>query len=110
MSKSRVYICSWDNLGFETIVDMTAWERQSLLDTMAGKELSRPPINMQSLMLRAKFNPQRNPEIWSFNTVDEITEDDLWELANNNPQELADLIRKHGKKLYGYAGQKPLII
>ena len=99
-SKNRVYICYWDCYGFETIKDCTSWERDSLLNTIAGKPLKPAPVNLQSLTLRAKFNPQRNPEIWIFNTSEEIDEDTLWEYAKENPQGLVDLIREKGKAVY----------
>ena len=99
--KSRVYISMWDCNGFECIVDCTAWERQSLLDTIAGKQLAPGPVSLQTLMLRARFNPQRNYEIWTFNTVAEFDEKMLWEIANETPQALVDMIRRDGKKLYG---------
>jgi hypothetical protein len=106
MTKSRVYICYWDCNGFETIVDCTSWERQSLMNTIAGKELTPAPVNLNSMMMRARFNPQRNPEIWSFNTTYDIDADDLWQLADENPQALVDMIRDRGKKLYG--NSKPI--
>ncbi len=99
-SKSRVFVCYWDCYGFETIVDMTAWEKRSLLNMVAGKPLDNPPVSLQYLTMRAKFNPQRNPEIWTFNTVYEITEEDMWNYARENPQALVDLIRERGKNLY----------
>jgi hypothetical protein len=108
-SKSRVYICYWDCNGFECIVDMTSWENQSLLDTIAGKPLKNPPVHLNALTLRAKFNPQRNPEIWTFNTDYEMTEEDLWRYADENPQALVDLIREKGQKIYGYAQREPVI-
>ena len=101
MNKSRVYICMWDCNGFETIVDCTSWERESFLNTIAGKELKPAPVNLQAMCMRAQFNPQRNPEIWSFNTTEDIDADDLWKLADENPQSLVDMIRDRGKKLYG---------
>lgn len=91
----------WDENGFECIVDCTSWERQSLLNTIAGKELTPAPVNLQAMCMRARFNPQRNPEIWTFNTVEEFDEKMLWEIAQENPQALVDMIRDRGKKLYG---------
>jgi hypothetical protein len=99
-SRSRVYICMWDENGFETLKDCSSWERQALLDTLAGKELSKPPVNLQAMTLRARFNPQRNYEIWTFNTDEDLDEDALWRYAETNPQALVDMIRDCGKKLY----------
>ena len=102
-SKSRTYVCYWDCNGFETIADVSKWENESLLNTIAGKELTSSPINLHSLTMRARFNPQRSPEIWTFTTVYSITEDTLWEIAEENPQELVDMIRERGNKLFGEA-------
>jgi len=98
--KSRVYICMWDCRGFETIVDCTSWERDCFLNTIAGKQLKPAPVNLHTLVMRAQFNPQRNYEIWTFNTEESLDEDALWSYAEHNPQALADMIRNHGKKLY----------
>ena len=100
-SKSRVYICMWDENGFEVLKDCTSWERHSLLNTIAGKELTPAPVNLQALTMRARFNPQRAYEIWTFNTVEELDEDALWSYADDNPQGLVDMIRERGKRLYG---------
>ena len=102
-SKSRVYICMWDENGFETIADCTRWERESFLNTIAGKALKPAPVNLQALTMRARFNPQRNYEIWTFNTEESLDEDTLWRYAEETPQALVDMIRERGKQLYGYA-------
>ncbi len=100
-SRTRVYICMWDCNGFEVIKDCSSWERQSLLDTIAGKELTKPPVSLQAMTMRARFNPQRNYEIWTFNTEESLDEDTLWSYAETDPQALVDMIRDRGKRLYG---------
>ena len=109
MTKERRFIASWDCLGFECIVDCTSWERQSLLNTIAGKEINPAPVNLHAMTMRARFNPQRSPEIWSFSTVDTITESDLKEIAKSDPQNLVDLIRERGTCLYDSPKQKAVI-
>lgn len=99
--KSRVYICMWDENGFEVLKDCTSWERDSLLNTLAGKPLRPAPVNLQAMTMRARFNPHRNYEIWTFNTTEDFNEEALWEIADENPQTLVDMIRDKGKKLYG---------
>jgi hypothetical protein len=91
----------WDCNGFEVIKDCSSWERQSLLDTIAGKELTKPPVSLQAMTMRARFNPQRNYEIWTFNTEESLDEDTLWSYAETDPQALVDMIRDRGKRLYG---------
>jgi hypothetical protein len=103
MSKSKVYICMWDENGFETIADCTSWERESFLNTIAGKELTPAPVNLQAMTMRARFNPQRAYEIWTFNTTEELDEDTLWSYAEDTPQALVDMIRARGKQLYSNA-------
>lgn len=99
-TKTRVYICSWDSLGFECIVDCTKWEKERLINILAGKQIKDPPVSLFRLTMRARFNPHRNPEIWSFNTTEDLDETTLWDYAKDNPQALADLIRARGECLY----------
>ena len=99
-SKSRVYICMWDENVFEVLKDCTSWERESLLNTIAGKTLKPAPVNLQAMTMRARFNPQRAYEIWTFNTEESLDEDTLWSYAEDNPQGLVDMIRDRGKQLY----------
>lgn len=108
-SKTRTYICSWDCNGFESITDCTGWNNQCLLDMIAGKPLRDPPVSLHALMMRARFNPHRNPEVWSFNTTEELDEESLWGYAEHNPQGLVDLIRANGKCLYAAAKNDPVI-
>lgn len=109
MTKERKFIAFWDCLGFECIADVTSWERGALLDTIAGKELKPAPVNLHAMMMRARFNPQRSPEIWVFSTVDSITESELIEIAKDDPQHLVDLIRERGTCLYDSPKQKVVI-
>ena len=93
----------WDENGFEVIKDCTSWERDTFLNTIAGKDLTPAPVNLQAMTMRARFNPQRSYEIYTFNTVEEFEEEALWEIAEEKPQALVDLIREKGKRLYGKA-------
>jgi len=100
----------WDERGFEVLKDCTSWERQTMLDTIAGKDLKPAPVNLHALMMRARFNPQRSYEIWTFNTTEEINEETLWQLADENPQALVDMIRERGKELYRAAATQEVKI
>jgi hypothetical protein len=95
--KLHTFVAYWDCLGFETIFDMTSYERTRLLEDLTGRDPSPAP-NLQHMTLRARFNPQRNPEIWVFNsTVDVET---LRTVAEENPQSLVDLIRANGTNVF----------
>jgi hypothetical protein len=93
----------WDENGFEVLKDCTSWERDTFLATIAGRKLKPAPVNLQAMCMRARFNPQRAYEIWTFNTEASIDEDTLWEIAQENPQSLVDMIREKGKRLYSNA-------
>lgn len=108
-AKHRVYICSWDCQGFECIVDCTHWERNYLVNILAGKDPGQPPVSLFALTMRAKMNPHRNPEIWVVNTTEDIDEKILWKIAEENPQALVDLIRERGKCLYSSKSPKQVI-
>jgi hypothetical protein len=108
--KQKQFITMWDTLGFECIVDMTSWERAKLLQLIKGEESElRAPVNFYHLLLRAKANPQRFPEIWSFTTTDDITQEDLIEISKDDPQMLVDMIRDLGNNLYTAPKQKAVI-
>jgi hypothetical protein len=95
--KLHQYVAYFDNLGFECVIDITSSERQQLLQTIKGEEPT-PAFNINAMMLRARFNPQRSPEIWIFESnVDEQT---FKQLAEQQPQQLADMIRSHGTAIF----------
>jgi hypothetical protein len=95
--KSHLFVAYWDCLGFETIFDMTSYERIRLMEDLSGKDPSPAP-NLNHMTLRARFNPQRNPEIWVFNSTVDV--EILREFAEKSPQELVDMIREHGTNVF----------
>lgn len=97
-SKSdNIFVAYWDCNGFECLVDVTSYERHKLLAEIKGETIEAP-VNLTHLVMRARFNPQRSPEIWLFTSeVDGAT---LKKVAEDTPQMLADLIRSHGKNLF----------
>jgi hypothetical protein len=55
---------------------------------------------MQSLLLRARFNPQRHYEIYAIDCAEEMDEAFWREQWEDNPQATAELIRERGHKIY----------
>jgi hypothetical protein len=108
---TNAFIFSWDQLGIEAIVPITAyehWDGENLLRLIAGKDKVRNPLYsiVQGLILRARFNPQRHYEIYAID-CDESLDEIFWrEQWNENPQETADLIRKRGQKIYSERANK----
>jgi hypothetical protein len=50
--------------------------------------------------LRARFNPQRNYEIYIVTATPEIDQKDIVEMFEADPQTAADTIRRLGTKFY----------
>lgn len=98
MSKPIKYLTYFDCLGFECLLDITSRERLHLLATIKDEQY-HDDINLQAMMLRARFNPQRNPEIWVFTSA--VSDATLQQLKKDEPQMLVDLIRKHGECIWG---------
>ena len=96
-SKDNMFVAYWDCYGFECLIDVTSYERHKLLADIKGDSI-RPPFNFNHMLMRARFNPQRSPEIWLFTS--EVDETTLQKVANEDPQMLVDLIRSHGKNLF----------
>lgn len=105
---TRTFLASWDTLGFECVIDITKIERENLIAVLSGKNPTNLDTMLRNIILRARFNPQRFPQVWIFKSnVDQKT---LWAAASESPQATADLIRKHGTKVYGDPVTKPVII
>lgn len=104
---SDKYIAYFDIEGFEYIANIAAMESDCVMATLRNEEYHLP-FNLEHLKLRARFNPQRFPEIWFFNVDPEISEETVRELASENPQYLADFIRANGKNVYGQPAEAEL--
>jgi hypothetical protein len=103
---ANFYIAYWDSLGFECIVDLTSQDKKAMWASLAERPApSKLPVGL--LIMRAKANPQRFPEIWTFQS--EVDIDTLIQYSNDTPQELADLIREHGTKVFVTHKEKAVI-
>jgi hypothetical protein len=112
---TNAFIFSWDHLGIEAIVPITQYEnhdKQNLINILSEKPTERNPLDsiVRSLLLRARFNPQRCYEIYAVDcdaSLDEAFWRKQWE---ENPQFTADLIRERGHKLYSDRASKQPVI
>jgi hypothetical protein len=98
-NKGDNFLVMWDKYGLETLINISAQEREVIVAALKGEKIGgfRNPI--QSMILRAQINMERNYEIYYFNS--EIPEEDIRELFEEDPQVIVDAIRKIGGKLYG---------
>jgi len=113
---TNAFIFSWDHLGIEAIVPITQYEyhnKQNLINILSEKPTERNPLDniVRSLLLRARFNPQRCYEIYAVDCNKEMDEKFWRKQWEENPQFTADLIRERGHKLYSdRSTKKPVII
>lgn len=111
MAKSKkyglgYYLAYFDSLGFETIIDLKPYEKDLTWAALKGeKPKMRLPVGM--MIMRAQANPQRFPEIWTFQS--EVDIETLRQYSIDSPQGLADLIRGHGNKVFVTPRQKEII-
>jgi hypothetical protein len=96
----HLFLFMWDMYGLEHCQDVTAVEKRNMMNALKGQRLERP-INLNSMLLRARFNSQRNYEIYTMTVEQGIKESDVIAWFDSNPQEAVDQIRARGRKLYG---------
>lgn len=91
------FLLMWDCNGLELVVDVTADEQRRMWENLQGQLPSESAVpSLNHLLLRAKYNSQRNYEIYTVTAAEGITEQDLREMFANNPQSAAELIRARG--------------
>ena len=106
------FVIMWDCNGLEYIGDITADDQRMIVETLKGKQSPRRALaNPYHLRLRAQFNPQRHYEIYFVTATDGITEADIRDMFEADPQTAADTIRELGTVFYSdRATQKVAIV
>lgn len=105
MKNKRTFIFSWDMLGIESIIcldDYHEIDKQNTMRILKGQDPVRNPLNsvIQSLLLRARFNSQRQYEIYAIDCDTDLDRDFWGKQWDDDPQFTADLIRERGHKIY----------
>ena len=103
---SRLYLAYFDTLGFECILDLSDQEKKAMWAVLSDKDPPRLPVHQ--MIMRAKANPQRFPEIWTF--WSEIEQAQLLKYAESMPQALVDSIRELGEKVFVTPKEKVVIL
>ena len=95
------FLVMWDCTGLEYIGDITADDQRMIVESLRGNNSPRRALaNPYHLRLRAQFNPQRHYEIYIVEATDGITEADIRDMFEADPQTAADTIRRIGHKYY----------
>lgn len=98
----RYFLLSWDQEGFECVQDITAhhpdnWDKEQLMGALKHGKVTKNPIlsQLSAMTLRARFNSQRNPEIYIIGADDNIDIDAIRVWSETDPQGLVDWTRKN---------------
>jgi hypothetical protein len=94
--------------GLESCIDLDLIEAQRVCDILKSESLTDEggsrgtSVNhiVSSIMLRARFNPQRHYEIYTVQVDDSIEINEIKAMFEFDPQGSSDLIRQRGNKLY----------
>lgn len=121
---TNVFLLFWDCYGLESCVDITdhmregnAFEHENLFERIKNPE--EEPHNaslhtvtkmIQAMSMRARFNPQRNYELYFIHTVKSITKDQFETMFAEDPQAAVELIRERGQKLLSHRSTTERVI
>lgn len=111
----KQWVVLFDDEGLDTLVPWGDLAQDRMMTKLSGGEMpsENPQHIVSRMMLRAKFNEQRSPELWTYQTDEDIEYADMRELWESNPQYMADLVREKGEQLHGDkpgTKRKPVIV
>ena len=97
--RPRTFVVMWDCNGLEAVAEvydpaLKAWA------ILGNKPVPKENFNIEHWKLRARFNPQRHYEIYAIGVDGTITQEDIRDMFETDPQYAADLIRERGEKIY----------
>lgn len=108
MTPDNTFAIMWDCNGLEA-VEQVPDPALSTFAVLQGTEPPRPP-NINMWQLRARYNSQRNYEIYIVTATPEITQEDIREMFEADPQSAADTIRRLGHRYYSDRVTQPRAI
>ena len=103
----------WDMTGLESLINVTKiekeheqWEKENIFRILKEETQTLKPahVPLQMMIMRAKANSQRHYEIYTFDS--ELSEQDIRETFETNPQVMVDAIRNVGHKFYSDRADK----
>ena len=97
----------WDMTGLESLINVTQiekeheqWEKENIFRILKEQNLGVKPahVPLDFMIMRARYNSQRHYEIYTFDS--ELTEEDIKETFESDPQVIVDAIRSCGHEIY----------
>jgi hypothetical protein len=116
----KYFVAYWCCDGFEYIEDITkyspeSWDLENAMSVLSGGKEKANTLNqrLNAMTLRARYNSQRDYELYGFKTHNYISESDIKEWADRDPQSLVNWIRENGVSMVTKAKktkQRPVIV
>jgi len=94
------FVVMWDCNGLEVVADITEDEQTRVWAALKGQKVESRLPNLNHLMLRARYNSQRNYEIYIVEATEGITAKDIQDMFEASPQAGADTIRRLGHSVW----------
>ena len=104
-SRPRTFCVMWDCNGLEAIGEVVdpALKTWAIL---ANKPVPKNDFNLMHWQMRALANAARHYEIYAIGVDGSITQEDIRDMFETDPQYAADLIRERGERIYGHRRTK----
>ena len=106
--RNGMFAIMWDCYGLEAVAKVPNPADKTFALLKGVEPPALPNINMWEL--RARYNPQRNYEIYIITATPGIGEDDIRDMFEADPQGSAETIRRIGEKFFSDRETKERLI
>ena len=107
-TRNSMFAIMWDCYGLEAVAKVPD-PADHTFAVLANKPKPEVP-NINHWALRARFNPQRNYEIYIITATPDISAGDIRAMFENDPQGAADTIRRIGHKFVSHRDTTECVI
>jgi len=106
--RNGMFAIMWDCHGLEAVARVPD-PADTTFALLKGTEPPKPP-NIMHWMLRARVNTQRHYEIYVITATPGITEHDIRDMFEADPQGAADTIRRIGERVYSDRARQDQVV
>lgn len=96
---TRHYLIMWDDLGLDSISDLTALQEENVLAILGGNQPISVTDLLYRILLRSRYNSHRNCEVYSIELQESVTIDDIKACFRDNSDAIIHLIKERGNNL-----------
>lgn len=108
---TNAYLVYWCEEGLESVVPITQyenWDAENTFRVLNNEEPIRNPMYqlIHRMILRAQLNTPRHYELYAADCEADVTQEDIVQMFENDPQTAADTFRELGHKIYSNRASK----